>query len=167
MKKKKNDFTNYEKALIKEHINPKICILSNGEDWEYLNNLIMKFNANITILGADYKLLFKEENQKDYDLIIYQSTKNPISPEDNYMWPYALSTSSEKYNKATSIIRVSKYDDEHIRLNEAIALGCSIDSVPTKHITANNLREIIDIGLSNLIEYKKQNEEKHTLVKKR
>ena len=167
MKKSNNNFNNYERNLIKRHINPKICVLSNGDDWEYLNHLIMKFNANITILGSNYNLLMQKENIKDYDLIIYQSTKNPLSPEDNYTYGMILSTPAEYYNKIISIIRTSKYEDGHIGINEIIATGNSLDNVVTEHKTAKDLREIIDIGLSNLEEYKKQHEENNNHIRRK
>ena len=168
MSKPKKQLNNYEKGLTRYGVNPKVCILSNGVDFEYLNDIITRFNADITILGSNYNLLYEEENQKPYDLIIYQASKSELNETNNFLYPFALGKTSEKFNKITSIIRSSEYMDEYF-LNEFIATNNGIDPVVNPHKLAKNLREIIDIAMTNLIEYKNklENEQNHTLVKKR
>ena len=152
-------FTAYERMLIEGTANPKVCVLSNGDDLKYLRDLITKLGADITVLNSDLLEILKEENMKAYDVVVYQSTKHPMSPQDNCDYFDVTAIPADKFEKLISVVRVSKYDDGYIRLDEIVTNGQFMDSSVTKHNTANNLREILNIGVSNLIEYKEVNKD--------
>lgn len=97
------DFNNYEKDLIKQHKNPKICIMSNGADWLYLNELINKFYANITIIGTDPKLIVELDKIKDYDIMIVDSSNSFSEVQYKDFLNVARSISIE-YQKKISLI---------------------------------------------------------------
>jgi hypothetical protein len=153
------NFTSYEKMLIEKTANPKICVLSNGEDLKYLKDLITKLSADITVLNSDLCDILKEKNMKAYDVIIYQSEKHPLSPQDNSEYCDVTAIPAEKFEKLVSVVRVSKYEDGCIRLDEIITNGQFMESSINKHKTVNNLREILNIGVVNLIEYKEVNKD--------
>ena len=154
--------------LIKYHVNPKICVLSNGDDWEYLNHLVMRFNANITILGSDFNLLCSDSNQKDYDLIIYQSNSS-LSLDESSLLTYTLSCISLKFGKVISVIHSFRDETGSIVFYDAIVDGQSFKYCESQSGTAKGLREIIDIGMSNFEEYSfiKENESNHSLSMRR
>lgn len=157
----KGKITNYEINLIEKKINPKICILSDGNEIEYIKYLKEKFNADITILDSNFYLLNQEENQKDYDLIIYQTNETT----NNFNFSYIAGNTATKYNKITSIIKAIRNKENYI-IQEFIALNIGTDTEIEQHNKAKNLREIIDIGLENqkkyieMIENAKNNQKK-------
>ena len=69
------DFNAYEKALIKDRINPNVCVMSSGAEWNYISNLKDTHYANITVIGSDPKLIAEYDMLKDYDIIILDSIK--------------------------------------------------------------------------------------------
>lgn len=70
------DFNTYEKALIKNRINPSVCLMSTGVDWMYISNLKAIHYADITVIGNDPKLINEYDILKDYDILILDSMKD-------------------------------------------------------------------------------------------
>ena len=69
------ELNTYERMLIKEHINPSICYMTSGLNWEYLNKLRNKFGARISILGNNPENNCKDVASKTYDVIVLETER--------------------------------------------------------------------------------------------
>lgn len=97
------EFNTYEKALIKEHVNPNICVMSSGADWMYINNLKERHYANITVIGSDPRLIVELDKIKDYDIMIFD-TEKPFSESSLYDLIDVAGAISLQYNNKMSLI---------------------------------------------------------------
>lgn len=97
------DFNTYEKALIKNRINPRVCLMSAGVDWMYISNLKDVHYANITVIGNNPKLIKEYDILKDYDILILDSMKNFENETLDELVSVAGEV-SDKYDKNVAMI---------------------------------------------------------------
>ena len=141
------DFNTYEKLLIKLHENPKICIMTDGADWLYLNELQMKHNASITIIGSNPLLLEELDKIKDYDIMLFESGRSFSDADLSIFTKTALILSSEYKKKISLIYSFIKSDKKGIKqfiCNDGLInlLGSSEGLFDT--------RSLLDIATKNL-----------------
>jgi len=107
------ELNTYETDLIKKRINPKVCVMSTGADWMYINKLQDRHYANITIIGNDPKLMVELDKVKDYDIIILDSAK-PFSEETLADLTRVAGIVNTQYGNDISIIYSFQKDDKSL-----------------------------------------------------
>lgn len=70
-----NEYSEYEKALIEDGINPSICYMTHNSNWPYLWEMKTMYAANISMVNGNPKCGIKSLCYKDYDIIIHESSK--------------------------------------------------------------------------------------------
>ena len=147
------DYNNYEKDLIKLHKNPKICIMSSGADWLYLNDLINKFYANITIIGTDPKLIIELDKMKDYDMMILDSP-DPFSESKYHILLELAFIIQSKYHKDVDFIYCCTNHNKKIAsIHHVNDIGVDFEGLVDGEC---NLRNLINVAYNSLNHKKKK-----------
>lgn len=147
------EFNTYERMVIKNHVNPKVCLMSSGANWMYLNDLQYKHNAGITILGADPKFLSEYNKMADYDIMILDSPKE-FNKSDLHVFLEASNILSSEYEKKIVLIyyfvngersKVCQFVSDNGSTNDLGFVDGKFDS-----------RDLLDIAMKNYLNLEKE-----------
>lgn len=140
--KKEDSFNAYEKALIVDKINPKVCYLSSTNS-EYLHGLKEKYGANISMLGINLERI-DLSNFNNCDIVILET--NRCFCEAFYNFFVDLSNIiSYKENRNVSMVYSFSNSDGSTKV-------CSFNSISWMYKDMNTVdgefesRDLLDIG---------------------